>query len=76
MGLLTEEQVEQVWEEQGLKLHVERMHAYLVKNGLMPMTVQKHTFLDNFRKRILTNFLVKGVVEDEHGRKVFPADSA
>lgn len=75
MGLLTEEQVEQVWREQGLILHVERMHAYLVKNGLMPMTVQKHTFLDNFRKRVLTNFFVKGVVEDKHGRQIFPSDT-
>jgi len=74
MGALTEEQVEEIWEGNGLKFHVERMYVYLIQNGLMPMTVQKHTFLNNFRKRILTNFLVKGVVEDEHGRQVFPGD--
>lgn len=75
MGLLTEEEAESVWKEQGLEGHVERMYDYLVQFGLQPMAVQKHTFLDNFRRRILTNFLVRGVREDEHGRRTFPAES-
>lgn len=72
MGLLTEEQVERIWKEQGLEGHVARMYDYLRQFGLQPMAVQKHTFLDNFRKRILTNFFVRGVREDDKGRRTYP----
>lgn len=74
VGLLTEKEVEQVWKGQGLEGHVGRMYDYLVQFGLQPMAVQRHTFLSNFRKRILTNFFVRGAEEDEHGRRTFPAD--
>ena len=75
MGYLTEEQVEQIWKEQGLEAHIGRMYDYLLQYGLQPMAVQKHAFLDNFRKKILTNFFVRGVKEDKNGRQTFPEGS-
>lgn len=74
MGLLTEEEVERVWEEQGLKHHVARLHKFLLTHGLQPMAVRDYAFADAVKRKILSNFLVKGVSEDEHGRQTFPAE--
>jgi hypothetical protein len=73
-GMLTEEQVEEVWEERGLKHHVERLYKLMISHGLLPMSVRDYAFADAVKRKILTNFFVKGVTEDEHGRQTFPAE--
>ena len=75
MSLLTEEEIERVWEEQGLKHHVKRLYLFLRTHGLLPMSVRDYAFADAIKKKILINFFVKGVKEDEHGRQSFPAES-
>ena len=74
MSLLTEEEIEQVWEEQGLKHHVNRLYKFLSTHGLLPMSVRDYAFADAIKKKILVNFFVKGVKEDEHGRQSFPIE--
>lgn len=74
MGLLTEDQVEEVWEKQGMKHNVARLYKMLLSHGLLPMSVRDFAFADAIRKKLLINFLVKGVVEDEHGRQQYPPE--
>ena len=74
MGLLTEEEVNRVWEEQGMKHNVARLHKHLISHGLLPMSVRDFAFADAIKRKILVNFLVKGVIEDEHGRQQFPVE--
>lgn len=74
MGFLTKEQIKEVWEDRGLEGHVRRMHEYLVANGLLPLSVPDYVFIENFRQRVLENFFLKGVTEDEHGRQTYPSE--
>lgn len=74
MSLLTEEEIERVWEEQGLKHHVKRLYLFLRTHGLLPMSVRDYAFADAIKRKILINFFVKGVKEDEHGRQSFPVE--
>jgi len=70
--LITEEELEEIWENHGLKQHVERLHKYLLSHGLQPMAVPAFVFVGNLKQKILVNFLVKGVSEDSYGRQTFP----
>lgn len=72
VGLLTQEQVEEVWERNGLKFRAQRFRKYLIKLGLGPMTVSEDVFLRHIHDEFLTNFFVKGVREDVRGRQELP----
>lgn len=74
MSLLTEEEIDRVWEEQGLKHHVDRLYKHLSTHGLLPMSVRDFAFSDAIKRKILINFFVKGVKEDEHGKQSFPVE--
>lgn len=67
---MSQEQADRLWEEEGLKSHLRRMHRYLLQNGLMPMAVPDYAFLDTFYQRVLIPFFVQGVQEDEHGKRI------
>lgn len=73
MGVLTEEQLDHIWNEKGLKHRFARLHKLMLSHGLGPMAVRKDLFLRDIRER-LTDFFVKGVKEDASGRQEFPAD--
>lgn len=66
MGLLTKEQVDQVWED-GLKYRLRRFHKYLLSFGLLPMSVPVYSF-ESHLKQLLVQFFVEGVREDDRGR--------
>lgn len=74
MGVLTEDQINEVWNERGLKRRMKRFHKFLIERGLLPMSVPEHLFLDHFYNDILTNFFVKGVREHENGRIEYGSD--
>lgn len=74
MGVLTEEQLEKVWEENGLNVRMKRFHKFLLERGLLPMSVPEHMFLDHFRNDILESFFVKGVKMHKDGRIEYGSD--
>ena len=74
MGMLTEEQLNKVWEEQGLKNRMVRFHKFLLERGLLPMSVPEYLFLDHIKTDILHGFFVKGVKEFEDGRIEYESD--
>lgn len=71
MGLLSAEEFEQVWEEQGLKHRIARFHQFLLERGLQPMSVPDYLFIEHVKDDILTAFLVKGVKEHADGRQEY-----
>ena len=72
MGLLTADQVEEVWEKQGMKHRCKRLRRFLIERGLGPMVVPEDVFLREIKDEFMINFLVKGVVEDGRGKQEFP----
>ena len=75
MGVLTEEQLEDVWENKGLKYKMTKFHKFLLERGLLPMSVPDYLFLDHMKNDILKNFFVKGVREHEDGRTEYEPES-
>lgn len=69
MGVLTDEQLEQVWDEQGLKHRVNRFYTFLTDRGLLPMSVPRDIFIDHIHNGILRKFFVKGVKELPDGQQ-------
>lgn len=74
LGVLTEEQLEKVWNEHGLEWRLRRFHKFLLERGLLPMSVPEHLFLDHIHDEILHNFFVKGVKEHQDGRIEYGSD--
>lgn len=74
MGLLTPDQVEEVWERKGLKFRAKRFRKFLIQHGLGPMVVSEDVFLRHIYEEFLINFFVKGVREDVRGKQEFPTD--
>jgi predicted SAM-dependent methyltransferase len=74
MGVLTKEQLDEVWRENGLERRMKRFHRFLIERGLLPMSVPEHLFLDHLYNEILVNFFVKGVKEHEDGRIEYGSD--
>lgn len=72
MGLLTEEQINQVWED-GLKHRIRRFYNYLLSFGLLPMSVPVYSF-ESHVKLLLVQFFVEGVREDARGRPKVVSD--
>lgn len=76
MGLpLTEEEIDQVWETQGMKHRVSRFRKFLIERGLGPMIVSEDVLARHIKEEFLINFFVKGVVEDARGRQKFPTEA-
>lgn len=75
MGMLTIEQVEEVWNRQGLKHNCKRFRNFLISRGLLPLTVPEDVFLRHMKDELLINFFVKGVVENAKGQQEYPDDS-
>ena len=73
MGVLTKEQLDQVWREQGMKYNMRRFHKYLMERGLLPyINVNKfshHVYV------LLDKFFVQGMKEKPDGRQLFPAQA-
>lgn len=74
VGVLTEEQLEQVWNDQGLETKLKRFHKFLLERGLLPMSVPEYLFLGHIKNSILHDFFVKGVRIDEKGRTRYGSD--
>jgi hypothetical protein len=74
VGLLTKDQVDEIWERKGLRFRAKRFRKYLISMGLGPMTVSEDVFLRHIHDEFLINFFVKGVREDARGRQEFPSD--
>lgn len=73
MGVLTKEQLDEVWEKQGMKYNMRRFHQYLMERGLLPyINVNKfsHHVYD-----LLDKFMVQGMKEKPDGRQLFPAQA-
>jgi hypothetical protein len=75
MGLLTKEQVDEVWDEGGMKHNVHRLYKFLRAHGLLPMSVPLYNFQAAIKKRLLIDFFVKGKIEDEQGHETYPSES-
>jgi len=71
MGVLSQEQLDLVWNEHGLKHKMARFYKYLRERGLLPLSVPRDSFLRHMKHDILDAFLVKGVQEDKDGRRLF-----
>lgn len=67
MGMLTKEQLDHAWNDQGMKYNVGRFHHYLKERGLLPL-VTKDRFVRKFYW-VLEQFLVKGTEEYPNGRQ-------
>lgn len=70
MGVLTEEQLKRVWEEQGLKFRMWRFHKYLAERGLM-----SYVDVNKFTKHVyelLDKFFVQGLEESKDGKQHYP----
>ena len=74
MGVITNEELERVWEEQGLKHRISRFHGFLVDHGLLPLSVPEDMFTTHIKKDILKAFLVIGVEETADGQQWRPSD--
>lgn len=74
MSYLTEEQLNEVWEERGLKDKMIRFRKFLVERGLLPLAVTERLFLDHVHDEILNNFFVKGVKYHKDGRIEYESD--
>jgi hypothetical protein len=74
MGVLTEEQLEHVWEEKGLKRRMIKFREFLIERGMSPISVNKHIFLDHIKEEVLYAFFVKGVKYTEDGRIEYEPD--
>lgn len=73
MGVLTEEQLKEVWERGGMKFNMRRFHAYLTERGLMPyINVNKFS---NHVYDLLNKFFVQGLKEFPDGRQQLPAQA-
>ena len=67
MPFMTQEEVEEVWFDRGLRHRVRRLRKFLVDHGLTPLSVTEEVFEEHILRRILIDFLVKDTHEDEHG---------
>jgi predicted SAM-dependent methyltransferase len=74
MGILTEEQLEEVWSDRGLEFRMKRFHKFLVERGLLAMSVPEYLFLDHLRNDILSSFFVRGVRMYKDGRAEYGSD--
>lgn len=73
MGMLTKEQLDQVWHEAGMKYNIWRFHEYLIDRGLLPYTnVNKFS---NHIYDLLHKFFVLNMKEDKDGRQQFPSEA-
>jgi hypothetical protein len=68
VGLLTKEQLDDVWDSKGLKHRYARLHDFMVSMGLGPMAVRKDLFLKDMQS-ILYKFFKDGLTEDKDGRQ-------
>jgi hypothetical protein len=71
MGVLTEEELLHVLNEQGLRHRIKRFWAMLCTHGLLPMSVPKALFEEHFEEQILRDFFVKGIKEHPDGRQEY-----
>jgi hypothetical protein len=69
MGVISEEQLLQVWEEQGLEHRMKRFYKYLTERGLLPMSVPRDIFLDHMYDGVLKSFFVNGIKELPDGEQ-------
>lgn len=69
MGVLTDKQLEKVWDEQGMKHRIKRFYGFLTDRGLLPMSVPEDIFIDHIHNDILRKFFVKGVKELPDGQQ-------
>lgn len=73
MGVLTKEQLDEVWHDLGMKYNVRRFHDYLLGRGLLPYIdvnkLSKHVY------RLLYEFFVLGMKERPDGRQWFPTET-
>lgn len=74
MGILSQEELDKVWGEQGLKYRIKRFHGFLVERGLLEVAVPLYLFEDHIRNDILGRFFVKGVKENPDGRQEYKPD--
>jgi hypothetical protein len=69
VGVLTEEQLRQIWDDQGLEHRMRRFYGYLADRGLLQMSVPEDIFLIHIRDDILKKFFVQGTKELADGRQ-------
>lgn len=67
-GVITEEQLEQVWNGLGMKLKVARFWKELVDRGLGGMAMPEYLFVQHIQT-LLKRFFVEGKVDEQHGRR-------
>jgi len=74
MGVLSEEQLDHVWDEKGLRRRMIKFRKFLIERGLSPISVSEHIFLDHIKEEVLHAFFVKGVSYTEDGRIEYEPD--
>lgn len=71
--LLTHNELDQLFDKNGMKYRYARLHNLLASHGLLPH-VTKEKFVSEMYK-ILSDFFVKGMCEDENGKTSISTDS-
>jgi hypothetical protein len=74
MGVITDKDLEKIWEENGLKFRIHRFHKFLAERGLLEYSVPSYLFEDHVLNDILRKFFVKGVREQADGRQEYEPD--
>lgn len=71
MGVLTKEQLDQVWHENGLKYRVGRFHGWLAEHNLLAYITERKIVEHLYE--VLEAFFVKGIKETKDGRQIAAA---
>lgn len=68
--MLTEDQMDHIWHDRGLKYRMSSLHKKLLDFGLLPLAINEEVFLDHMRRE-LNEFFVKGLCVDQNGRQTY-----
>lgn len=71
--MLTKEQLDNVWKDQGMKYRMRRFHAYLTDRGLMPY-INVNKFSSHVYE-LLHQFLVLDLTETKDGKQQYPPET-
>lgn len=69
-GMITKGQLNQLWNENGLKYRFSRFHKFLSERGLLPFITEEKLLKHLYE--LLENFLVKGIKETKDGQQILP----
>lgn len=69
-GMITKEQLDQIWHEAGLKYRFKRFHKFLNERGLLAFITEEK--LSKHLYEVLENFFVKGIKETKDGEQILP----